>query len=188
MSIFRHGPLMAFLMAVAVSPAWAGDKLTEENMTQKDYERLTETESSVENEPPTVPPTPIHNMSESDEQLARQMGGSKVIPGKDWKHETPEARDAHIRRIRQTLPEGSHLVVTVPKGDVWVIPYSERNEEMGAPSDWKYYLLLMGSTIREWSESERAALPVAVPRDKPISHSDTSGTRVARAAPEPEEP
>jgi len=175
-------------MFACVGGAAAGDKLTEANMTQKDYERLTKTESSVENEPPTAPPTPIHNISDRQEVLVTTMGATKVIPGKDWKHESPEERDAHIRRIKQTLPEGAHLVVTVPKGDVWIIPPSERNEETGAPADWKYITLVLGGTIRDWTEAEIAALPKTVARDKSISQSDKHGTTPIRAAaPEPEE-
>jgi hypothetical protein len=172
--------LVGLVMAVAISPAMADGKLTEQNMTQRDYQRLTETTSSVEGEPAAEAPRPVHNLSEADEKAVKDEGGVKVIPGKDWKSETPEQRDAHIRRIRATMQEGARLVVSVPKGDVWLIPGVETDERDEGFENYKFVLLIIRNVLRPWTEAERAALPRAVARDKSVSQSDKHGTTLER--------
>jgi hypothetical protein len=179
--------LTVLFLAVSAGTAMADGKVTEENMTQQDYRKITDTRSSVENEPPTTPPVPIHDLTKDNEQSIRNHGGAKVISGKDWKNESPEERDAHLRRIKETMPAGSHLVITVPKGDVWLIPFAERDEATGAPPDWKYTQLISNRSIRPWTDEEKARIPESVPRDKKVSQSDRRGvgadTRAAQKAP-----
>ena len=188
MRICRSTAVVSFFFIVAVSPAWAGDKLTEQNMTQRDYQRLTATETSVEGESAAEPPKPVHNFSDADEKAVTDEGGTKLISAKDWKNESKADRDAHIRRIRSTMQEGARLIVTVPKGEVWLIPGTETDERDAGLENYIYVLLLATNAIRPWSEAERAALPTTVARDKSISQSDKHGTTPIRAAPEPEEP
>lgn len=132
----------------------ADGKLTEQNMTQKDYERLSKTESSVKDENPTEPPTPVHNLSEAGTRAVQDAHGAKVINGKDWKNETPQERDAHLRRIKETMPAGSKLIVTVPKGDVWLIPPGDDNKT--------YENLNRDNIIRPWTDEEKAGLAATV--------------------------
>ena len=167
-------------MFACIGGATAGDKLTEANMTQKDYQRLTKTESSAEGQPPAEVPKPVHNLSDADEEAITEEGGVKVIPARDWKQESPSARDAHIRRIRETMQEGARLVVSVPKGDVWLIPGIEVGEDEEGMENHIYVTLLIRNVLRPWSEAERAALPKTVARDKSISQSDKHGTTPIR--------
>jgi hypothetical protein len=154
----------------------------EKKITQKEFNAVTETKSSVEGQEPTIPPDPIHDFNEQDEAQVREKRGVKVIPGKQWKRETPEERDAHIRRIKSTMPPKSHLVVTVPKGDVWLFP-GEEDDDPDLPDDWRYQLLIFGDVIRSWTEAQRAAMPVAVLPDKSITQSDKHGSGIARVDP-----
>jgi hypothetical protein len=165
---------MFFFMLVA-SPAEAlADKLTEANMTQRDYNNITAQESSVQGQPPAVPPTPVHNLTPADEQAITAAGGTKLISGKDWKHESPQERDAHLRRMDSTLPDGSTYIISVPKGDVWLIPASESQDGFGASQ--KLQDLEARNIVRPWTDAEREALPKAVARDKAVSQSDKHGT------------
>jgi hypothetical protein len=188
MYVCKHGALIGLAMAIACSPAWAGDKLTEQNMTQRDYRQLTATESSVEGEPAAEPPTAVHNLSDADEQAVTADGGVKVISAKDWKKESPAQRDAHIRRIRSTMQEGARLVVTVPKGEVWLIPGTETDERDEGFENYIYVSLIIRGALRPWSEAERTALPPTVAREKSISQSDKHGTTPERVVQQQQEP
>lgn len=169
------GVLIGF---TGIRPVAAGDKVTEANMTQRDYNSVTAQVTSVPGEPPALPPTPVHNLTPAQEQQITAAGGTKLISGKDWKHESPEERDAHLRRMDQTLPQGTTYIITVPKGDVWLIPASERSP--AAAADQKYQDLVRDKTIRVWTEEERTSLPVSVRREKSISQSDKHGTSLER--------
>lgn len=155
----------------------------EKKITQKEFRAVTETATSVEGENPTEPPDAVHDMNEHDEGQAREKGGVKVIPGKQWKKESPEERDAHIRRIKSTMPKNSHLVITVPKGDVWLFPGREDDNE-DVPDDWRFQALTWFGVLRFWTPAQRAAMPVAVLPDKSTTQSDKHGSGVARAEPE----
>jgi hypothetical protein len=181
-----RGLLLACLAAwpLLAGSASAGDKLTEANMTQRDYNRITATESSVEGQPAAEKPRAVHNFSEADAKAVTEEGAVKVIPAKDWNKESPAERDAHIRRIRSTMQEGARLVITVPKGDVWLIPGTETSEEDEGFENYLTVLLIIRHVLRPWSEAERAALPVAVARDKSITQSDKHGTTQVRVEPE----
>jgi hypothetical protein len=161
----------------------------EDSLTQRAFNEIVETKSSVEGEPATSPPEPIHNLSDEEEAEVEEARGIKVISGKDWKKETPAERDAHLRRIKSTMPPNSHLLITVPQGDVWLIGGEETdpNYESGdVPPDWRYQLLA-GRPLRSWTPEQRAALPVSVPREKKVSQSDKRGTGSDGLAAAPEE-
>jgi hypothetical protein len=72
------------------------------------------------------------------------------------------------------------LVATVPDGEVWLITNPHR--------DYGHMNFLSGWAVRERTEAEKTALPVAVPRDKKVSQSDKHGTTrepVAKVVKEP---
>jgi hypothetical protein len=95
--------------------------------------------------------------------------GHKVIGAKTWKNESPKERDAHLRNIKAGWPPYQVvLIVTVPDGEVWLIANPHR--------DYGKMNFLSGWAVREWTEAEKTALPVAVPRDKKVSQSDRRGT------------
>jgi hypothetical protein len=180
--------IFAASLLVGTASVMADGKLTEENMTQRDYTKITEMESSVEGQPPVEAPRPVHNLSEADEKAVKERDGVKVIPAKVWKNETPAERDAHIRRIRATMPEGSRLVLSVPKGDVWLIPGIEVEEADAGLENHNFIMLIIGEVLRDWNEAERAALPTTVPREKKVSQSDKRGTTVERVVQREERP
>jgi hypothetical protein len=186
--------LAGFFAAVLLAgggAAWSQDgdyddydgRPEEKKITQKEFKAVTETKSSVEGKEPTEPPDAVHDMNETDEGEARAKGGVKVISGKQWKKESPEERDAHIRRIKSTMPANSHLVVTVPQGDVWLFPGQEDDDE-DMPDDWRYQLLIFGDVLRYWTPAQRAAMPVAVLPDSATTQSDKHGSGLARVEPE----
>ena len=92
---------------------------------------------------------------------------------------SPEERDAHLRRVRDTAPEGSRFLIEVPNGDVWLLPPPETTE-LG--------LHIFLHIVRRWQDFEKVALPVAVGPGTGSSHSDRSGTKVARAVKAEKEP
>jgi len=165
----------AGLLLIAASGAVADDKLTEANMTQRDYDRITNTTNSRPDDPaagPKVEVEPIHDLNRAQEGALKDEGhATKVIKGKEWTDKSPEDRDAHLRRIRETAPEGSRFLIEVPNGDVWLLPPPETTE-LGL----HIYLHL----VRRWQDFEKVALPVAVAPETGSSHSDRSGTKVAR--------
>jgi len=170
--------IVVALLWVNTAIATAGDKLTEANMTHNDYDQLIETKSSVEDEAPTEKPMPVHNLTDKQEQDIVDLGGSKVIPAKDWKNKTPEERDAQLRSIKERLPAGTTLILTVPKGEVWLIP--PRTKEAEPSNERRYYLTVLILSLRRWTAAELAKLPVSVPPDNPISQSDRHGTTPER--------
>lgn len=149
-------------------PASAKDKLTEANMTKADYDRITETKSSVPDQPPAPAPTPVHNFSDRNSDSVKEEHGTRLLKGKEWKDKTPEERDAYLREIQKNMPEGSRLVLTVPKGELWLIP----------PEG--YEKLTRDRVVRPWTDEERARIPRTIGLGDGASHSDISGTMVTR--------
>lgn len=165
---------------IALAAAIAGD-LTEENLTQKDFKAMTAMAPNGPTDTLEEAPTPVHNISEGAEKFIKepkpgaQPIGKRMVRGADWKAETPEQRNAHIRNIRENAPPGSWVVISIPDGDVWVFFNGEAD-----------YVFLNMYVVRQWSEAEQAELPVAVPREKKVSQSDRrGGERVAAAPKEP---
>jgi len=85
------------------------------------------------------------------------------------------------------MPPHSHLVITVPGGDVWLFPGRE-DDDPDWPDDANYQLLFLGNTLRSWTPAEQAALPAAVAREKKVSQSDRRGTTRESVAAAPKEP
>lgn len=150
--------------------AMAGDKLTEKTMTKADYNRITETESSEAGKPAAERPDPVHDLSPFKRKAVEDAHGVRVITGKEWNKESPKERDAHLRRIYETAPKDSSLVITVPTGDVWLIPDGETYDD-----------LVDDAILREWKSADIAALPVSVAPDPLITQSDRHGSDRPRA-------
>src|SRR6185312_16213155 len=94
--------LMAMLLAMTAQAS--ADKLTEANMTKKDYDEITNTESSVPGERPTEPPLEVHDLSDAGVNAVKEEAhGVKLIKGRDWKNLSPRDRDQRIREIKKTL-------------------------------------------------------------------------------------
>jgi hypothetical protein len=186
-------PTVSSLVAVA-GVVWmiagvsgvSADDLTEENMTQRDYAKITAVAPDGPTETLEETPTPVHDISENVEKFIANPAagapplGKKVVKGNDWKAETPEQRNAHLRSIRETAPPGSWLVISVPDGDVWLFFDAE------PPSN--NHVFLSTYVFRVWQEWERAELPPTVPREKKVSQSDRHGTPPDRAVAVSEEP
>jgi hypothetical protein len=147
-------------------------------MSRADYIGITATESSVKDEPPTAPPLPVHDLNDGQLRDMAAVGGAKVINAKDWKNESLAERDAHLRRIKETLPAGASLILTVPKGEVWVIP--ARGDDPGLSAEMKAILARLIGSIRNWTEAQILALPWDVMRGDPISQSDKRGSNGER--------
>ena len=116
-----NGAAVALMLLLFPVDAARAQGKQEDSLTQREFNNIVETKSSVKDEPATSPPEPIHNLSDEAEAEVEKSRGIKVISGRDWKKETPEERDAHLRRIKATMPPNSHLLITVPQGDVWLI-------------------------------------------------------------------
>ncbi len=180
----RARAMLGFLAGSWLATAVAlADNLTEENMTQRDFDALTEMAASGPTDTLEEAPTPVHDINEATEKFIKEPKpgaapiGKKMIKGKEWKAETAEQRNAHIRNIRENAPPGSWVVISVPDGDVWVFFDAERN-----------YVFLNMYVVRQWGDWEKAELPVAVPRGRKVSQSDRrggSGERLAVASKEP---
>ncbi|WP_395016699.1 hypothetical protein [Dongia sp.] len=180
----RMHPWLGFLAGswLATAAAFAGD-LTEENMTQRDFNALTEMAPSGSTDTLEEAPTPVHNINEATEKFIKEPKpgappiGKKMIKGEDWKAETAEQRNVHIRNIRENAPPGSWVVISVPDGDVWVFFDAEQN-----------YVFLNMYVVRQWGDWEKAELPVAVPRGRKVSQSDRRGGSGEGVAFAPKEP
>lgn len=172
------GVIAAFLLFAALPAAPAGaDKLTEENMTAKDYETITKTEESEAGKGIALPPAPVHDFNAADVKALKDAHAVKVIKGKDWKKMTPKERDKALRgAYGATLGRNSALFIEVPSGNVWAIPAEARAKLEG------------DRNFRPWTPEEKERLPKAVKRDPGTSHSDRSGTALERALTREEEP
>jgi hypothetical protein len=177
------------LWGVAASRTVA-DELTWGNMTQKDFAELMETESSVAGEKATQPPVAIHDVDEYAEWTIEDQQGVKVIEGPQWQHESPKERDAHLRNIKSTMPEGYGLFVEIPSGDVWLIP---PGREVTESNGYKHmvggsWYLFMWDKIWKWQGWQVLELPRTARREKKVAHSDMRGTNGEALAAAPEGP
>lgn len=159
------------------------DDLKEKDMTKPDYDRITATETSVPDEPPTEKPKPIHDLGKTAAAAVRESGpdrdnpeaGTRMIDGAVWNNMTPTERDAALREIKQRMPADMVLVITVPKGGVWQIPKR------------KYDRMKDAGAIREWTQDEINRIPLNRPGDGE-SHSDIRGTSPIRVRRSEERP
>lgn len=131
---------------------WA-DKLTEANMTKKDFDELTKTETSVPGQRETEPPLEVHNLSDANAQAVKDAHGVKLIKGKDWKNLSPQDRDKTLRDLKKTLAANNLLFIEVPSGNVWSFDRET------------YYRFKRDGTIHRWDYDEIEKLPKAVKRD-----------------------
>ena len=152
------------------------DKLTEANMTEKDYKEITKMESSKPGEQAVERPLEIHDLSDANVQGVKDAHGVKVIKGKDWKDLSPKDRDKRMRELYKSMAPGTFIVIEVPSGNVWAMPQDD------------YFKLKKDQIIRRWTFAEEEKLPKAVKRDPAAAHSDRSGTMLERALTREEEP
>jgi hypothetical protein len=155
---------------------------------------LSMTQSSEPGQKPARLPKPVLNIDKDGaKKIKKEAHGKKVIAGDVWKNESPEERDRHLRNVYATMfPPGSTLVITVPDGDVWVIPPGDDPAHLDA----NYNRLVGAGLIREWVDPAKAdgIAPehTQVPPDSKIesgSQSDRRGAGSdARVAVAPEEP
>ncbi|MBL8707883.1 MAG: hypothetical protein JNL25_01705 [Rhodospirillaceae bacterium] len=146
-------------LAIAGS-ALADGKLTEKNMSKKDFRDITTTESSVPGEEPTTPPVHVHNLDKDAEKELRDSNGVRIIKGKDWKAMTPEERDARLRQLKELRPAGSLFILEVPSGNVWVIDGDVADD------------LFEDGVIRDWTFTQLFDLPQVRPTAGDIGYRD----------------
>jgi len=166
----------AAMVSLVVPMAAYADKLTESNMTQKDFKDLTETKSSVSGRSAIEKPFEMHDFSEATADAVKEAHGVRVVKGRDWKTMTPEQRDARMRELDRTMEEATFFLIEVPSGNVWVIGQEE------------YFKLKESNIIHRWSWAEKEKLPKAVKRDTGTTHSDIGGARTRIEIERREEP
>jgi hypothetical protein len=128
----------------------------------------------VEGEPPTDGPTPVRNFVEEDgsgettrnvTKDVEEAHGTRMLKGKEWKSKTPEERDAYLRDLKQRFPPpGTRIILTVPKGELWVIPEED------------YQRLKANRTINPWSKAQIARIHGQTVTEEEESHSDINNT------------
>jgi len=156
------------LLTVPVGVAAHADKLTEANMTEKDFKEITHTESSEPGASRYPPPEAVHNFSDANEQAVKDAHGAKVVKGRDWKTMSPKDRDKKMGEFKKTMKYATQYVIEVPSGDVWAIDETE------------YTKLINSKDLKRWTKEEQEKLPKAVKRGPSLTHSDRSGTPVDR--------
>jgi hypothetical protein len=173
--IDRRRALRYLGLVVVFGAGWRSARADnpEDGMTQAGYNRITRTENSVTGNPPNdpkVPVTPIHNLGQTEKRdMKRQGHAAKMIDGETWKAESPEERDAHLRRLKETAPAGTTFFIEVPSGNIWQLP----------PQDAETAEYLKRYVYREWLKYEIEAMPVAV-LPEGTSHTDSRGTTIVR--------
>ena len=159
----------ASLFAVPAGPASAGERLTEKNMTQKDFLELGKTESSVPGKTKESTPAAVHDLSSANEKALKQAHATKVTKGKRWRKMSAKQRDAELRRLKKLLDPDTILVISIPECDIWAIPDLSTHDK-----------LFRDRTLRRWDLVELLNLPRAVSRPPSSSQSDRHGTSVGR--------
>ena len=154
--------LLACVFLVLASPLQAGDKLTEQNMTQKDYDEITKVDLAGVGKPA---PDPVHDLTDAGVKAVKEAGGVRVLKGKDWKKMSPAERGQAIKNIYSTSPDGSGIFIEVPSGNVWIIDYRK--------AAWK---LRRDKLILPWETAEKEALPKTVKGDAGNGQEDRRGT------------
>jgi hypothetical protein len=178
-SIPRSVVLSVFAaLLLVLAPTASADKLTEANMTEKDFKEITKIESSVPGvEAKAIDaPLPVHDFSAANEKAVTDAHGVKVIKGKDWKALSPKDRDKRMRALRETSKRSILFRIEVPSGNVWAIDVED------------YTKLTRDGDVRVWLVEEQEKLPKAVKRDPSSSHSDRSGIRLERVLSRDDEP
>jgi hypothetical protein len=157
--------LLLAAIGAGASPAWSDDTAQQQNMTQREFNKTVATKTAEGESPETL--LPVHDIGSSKD--VRAAGGRKVIEGNVWKDESPEEREAHLKRLPR--PEGTVFMIEVPSGNVWVIPAGEKNENINK--------LIRDGSLDVWDPYEVIGMPVAV------GNGPTSGDRPGRGYPIP---
>jgi hypothetical protein len=148
-----NGVIAVMLLILMPAIPVHADKLTEANMTEKDYKEITNTESSKPGERAIEKPLEIHDLSDANVQGVKDAHGVKVIKGGDWKALSPKDRDKRMRELYKSMTPGTFYMIEVPSGNVWAIPEDD------------YFKVKKDQTIHRWTYAEEAKLPKAVKRD-----------------------
>jgi len=145
--------------------AWADDPPPEQNLTQREYNRITEMRQEDPTAPPVAAPAMAHNLTDAEKAFLEEHHSVRVLKGKEWKRLSPEERDQRMRALRDQMP-GIGLILTVPGGELWAVPHGE--------DDATFHDILERHRVRLWTEEEKTAMPVA------IGNRPTSGDRAGR--------
>jgi hypothetical protein len=157
------GVATAVFMALSVIPAWGDGTPQQQNMTQRKFNETVATKTAEGETPETL--LPVKDIGKT--KPVRDAGGRKVIEGNVWKDETPEEREAHLKRLPH--PEGTVFMIEVPSGNVWVIPVGDENGNINK--------LIRDGALDVWDPYEFVGLPVAV------GNGPTPGDRAGRGDP-----
>jgi hypothetical protein len=174
-SFSRHLAMLsgaAWAMACTGPAAADGDGDTKSNVTRQQYDSVTQ--HGVEGQPKAPEPTPVHNFVEEDgtgqqsvdrSPDVQEAHGTRMLKGKEWKSKTPQERDDYLRDLQSRFP-GARILLTVPKGEVWVIPEDD------------YQRLKANRTIKPFTKGEVAKIHgQTVPQDADAEvNSDRSGS------------
>ena len=174
-SFSRHLAMLsgaAWVMAWAGPAAADGDGDTRSNITQQQYDSVTQ--HGVEGQPKAPEPTPVHNFVEEDgtgqqsvdrSPDVQEAHGTRMLKGKEWKAKTPQERDDYLSDLQSRFPD-ARILLTVPKGEVWVIPEAD------------YQRLKANRTIKPFTKGEVARIHgQTVPPDPDAEvNSDRSGS------------
>ncbi|HVO00588.1 MAG TPA: hypothetical protein VMT54_00215 [Candidatus Cybelea sp.] len=144
--------LVATLALWSADPAVADGKVTEQNMTQNDYNGITQIDANGGPALPS-PPIPIHDLTANGKTVVNAGHGVKIVKGKDWRNMSPQDRYKFLSDFRKNAQAGTVFMIEVPSGNVWAI------------NETTYDGLVEGGGIRPWSQSEKEALPKAVRGD-----------------------
>ncbi|HVO00580.1 MAG TPA: hypothetical protein VMT54_00175 [Candidatus Cybelea sp.] len=146
--------LVALALATTVIAAARADGNPEEqNLTQREFNRITAVEPADKSLPGNAKPVVIHDLTDAQRRDLEALHAVRLIKGREWKQLSPEERDARLRAIREQMPNAG-LFLTVPKGDLWALPFGEDNVNI--------HDVLNNRKVRLWTGAEEAAMPVAV--------------------------
>ena len=159
---------VALVLACAGAGLAAADKLTEDTMTKKDFDQITDVQTSEVGKP-TATTVNVHNFDAAGEKAVTDAHGAKVVKGKEWKGLTPTERDKRLKALKKGLYDNIVFLIEVPSGNIWAVP------------DVDVTRMVTDKSIKRWTGEEEAKLPAAVKRDPSPSHSDRNGTRLERA-------
>jgi hypothetical protein len=173
--------LAAFFLIVFGGASWSDDP--EPPLTQRQVTSILETEVAPGQSEKAPPPVSIKPLSEEDRKALKEE--HRVIKGKNWRAETPQQRDQHIRNLRAANAPGTIFVIDVATGDVYKFPPLPRATENDRnKGDDARLSELYGVQINLFLTFDFEELPVAVgPSDD--SQSNRSGRDFVVRGPPP---
>jgi len=160
--------ILAAGLVLATADVSQADKLTEQNMTQKDFDEITKIDTTGPGQANVKPLGPIHDLNDAELQTMKAAHGVKLIKGKQWKKMSPAERGKAIRDLSSKIGKDTALVIEVPSGNVWSLDAA------------RYVQMDQGKSIRPWHESERQALPKAVKADPVLKQEDRRNDSTVR--------